>query len=247
MIALLGLRDPFFGNLEPEKAALPIYDIFLNVLMIPNNVLFFRSHFGELALIIPPTWSLGLEMTFYIIFPFILLKNFRNMVFVVSVSIFLLSQFSVINPMVWGYTLLPGTLFYFLLGSLLFDHSESENKKMVFIASGAGAVILMITLLTENFKVAANFEMITALIVGPMLVFMTKNFRHKFDDFLGNISYGLFLVHYIVIKITHHFYPNTDGFILLGVVTGVSVILATIGYEIVEKPAVVFRRQLRKY
>jgi peptidoglycan/LPS O-acetylase OafA/YrhL len=91
--------------------------------------------FGVSSLwILPPAWSLGLEMCFYLVIPFLLVFKWRGAAFALSVGVFVLACFGYINTDYYGYRLLPGVLFMFLCGSYLY---KANSKGLVVVAATA--------------------------------------------------------------------------------------------------------------
>lgn len=75
---------------------------------------------AEINQLIPSAWTLGLEIQFYIVLPF-LLRRFKPYLLLYSIFIFSFASFGILDRGLFGYYLLPGTLFIFLSGSLLYD------------------------------------------------------------------------------------------------------------------------------
>jgi peptidoglycan/LPS O-acetylase OafA/YrhL len=71
-------------------------------------------------MIIPQAWSLGLELSFYAIIPFLIIyRPLAKWSVAISIGIFALAFFGIISPDTYGYRLLPGTLFIFFAGTAM--------------------------------------------------------------------------------------------------------------------------------
>ena len=90
----------------------------LNIPILPLGL---YMYWDDGALVIPQAWSLGLEMTFYLIMPWIVRYFSLRMIttlMVLSIGVFLAAYAGRIDSDWYGYRLLPGTLFIFITGAL---------------------------------------------------------------------------------------------------------------------------------
>jgi len=93
-----------------------IYDWLVNIMIVPLDFNMWRS--ATYFILIPPAWSLGLEIQFYVLAPWILRLEstmFAKIV-LLSAMVWCAAQVNLINTDIWGYRFLPGTLFMFLTG-----------------------------------------------------------------------------------------------------------------------------------
>lgn len=218
-----------------------------NVLIVPLNYSMF-NHAAEFTLI-PPAWSLGAEIQFYFILPFILLFSIRKPVIGISLGVFLCAVFGLIDTGWYGFRLLPGVLFIFLIGSLLFDHRK-EIQTRLFSTPLLRTIFLSLALLTAVLVVTQhifdgyNREVLLGLALGIVVIsLLAHRPRKPLDEFFGNISYGVFLNHFLV-KWTV-FNGVVSGFSIVFYV-GLSMFLATIIYYLAERPILKARKDLRR-
>ena len=182
------------------------------------NVFMIQSWIPEKALTLnPPGWSLSVEMLFYISFPFLANRIYtkKNLkINTVSIILFwLISQILfhlIVNEIfkIPNYTdkdMLYFPLLHvneFLIGNLaglFFIHKLKDYKKNNFpyILS---LVLLLILLL--KFPIGLNFHNgLLALLFVPLLLliasdngFMTRLFSKKIFVFLGEISFGIYIL-----------------------------------------------------
>ncbi|MDD5460626.1 MAG: acyltransferase [Methylococcales bacterium] len=202
LIWLDGAQSPFLAT-QPG-----LFDWLANVLIIPLN---FYMYTGQDAFtLIPPAWSLGAEMQFYLIAPLLLSQKLFNllMVFGLSLGIFALAQLQILDTDYYGYRLIPGVLFIFLLGALheLSCRHRAVHKLLVILW------LLNFTYLLWLFTVAQhlpyNEEVALGLMIAmPLLALLNRPKTDKqygsiatyFDRRLGALSYGVFLYHFPVI------------------------------------------------
>tara|TARA_B100000989_G_scaffold27297_1_gene17635 strand:+ start:83 stop:1078 length:996 start_codon:yes stop_codon:yes gene_type:complete len=216
------------------------YKIFDNIFGIPEDYF---------IIINPPTWSLGLEVTFYLIIPFILIKykKYLNLFFIISLLFFILIFLFKFNADLLGYRLIPGTLFIFLIGSFLY-YNENSQKKIIF-----GMLLIMILfsfLIFFNKEYQSVFylkEVVFGIILGTIVLSKIKKIKsNKLDLFFGNISYGIFLNHYFIIKIIEKKFNLTSGsFVVLSFVILISILLSIFSYYFIEKRTTMFRKKIR--
>lgn len=225
--------------------------LLFNLLIIPLDFFMFDPSI-QTATLIPPAWSLGAELQFYLLFP-LLLAWPRTLLPVTwaSVGIFGLAMLGVVHSDWYGYRLLPGVLFMFLTGCLLFRARTSLAAARWTVAiyatvAALGAAAWWTHGLTED-KTA---ECLTGYLVGVPIVFALSRLatRHV-DDVLGWASYGTFLVHNLVM-----FVMESLGILprlierneFMAVAIAISIAVGWAGYFLVERPVVAFRRGLRR-
>jgi len=227
-----------------------ILDAVRNVVIVPMNYYMFNRA-NEFALI-PPSWSLGAEVQFYVVLPFLLLftgGTVRMLALALSLVLYLFAAFGVVNSEWFGYRLLPGVLFMFLAGSLLYDahHSTSLRRRRVFVggmlAFAGGVAILLAN--AGTLGLPYNRETLLGLAIGVVaLNALGRRARHPVDEALGNLSYGVFLNHFAVQWMLFRGVVTSPVAILVYI--GTSVAMAAVLYRSVERPVLNLRRHLRR-
>ncbi len=229
-------RSPSAGNLVE------------NFLVVPLNFYMFNDSM-RFALV-PPAWSLGAEIQFYIVFPFILLANARTALLAASAVVYGLAVFGVLNPDWFGYRLLPGVLFMFLAGSCLYDLSQPRAGRGALARFQAlvlclAALVALALAVTGNLSVAVNRETLLGLAFGiPLVLAAASRPSGPIDEYLGHLSYGVFLNHFFVRWA--FFGDQVSGMASVFAYLGGSILLAVAGYHAVERPALAWRKRLRK-
>lgn len=226
------------------------FNIISNLLVVPQNYYMFNnaSDFN----LVPTSWSLGAEIQFYLVLPFVLLFNLRKTVIIFSLLVYLCAAFGLINSDWFGYRLLPGVLFMFFLGSLLFDlHQQNQSaahrdhgKHLVYVAIATIAVLAVVLVYGHKINLPYNRETLLGLIIGLFVLHtFARRARHSLDEAIGNLSYGVFLNQYLVKWA--FFGGQVSG--LRNVVAYLATLLfiAVVMYFVVEKPILGFRRKLR--
>lgn len=244
-IALAGLGVWLLGFASPYLAALTVKGMAANLLVVPLDFFMYDADISRWMLI-PQAWSLGLELTFYLLFPFIIIRRYRGVCTVLSLIVWSLAAWGWLDTDAWGYRLLPGTLFMFLLGSYIYDAPKLDRRHVAVKVWLCLAVAAW--LLAEQGKLGQlyTFEVVVGLMLGvPILFGLAKLRRHPWDDRLGNMSYGVFLSHFIGIWLSEALHIEA-GFYAVAFVLAVSVSMAFVGYELVESPVLRWRHRLRK-
>jgi len=198
--------------------------------------------------IIPVAWSLGLELTFYIVIPLVIIyfKNYIKYFFLFSLILFLIVFIFSYKNDALGYRLLPGTFFIFLIGSYLY-YSKTGIRKIVLFTLVIFIILFIITYSNVNsiyYKTIYNKEIISAIILGTLtLNYIKKKKSNKIDIFFGNLCYGIFLNHFFIIRIFEKYFTLSYNNIIL--VIFLSIILSYISFTFIENNASKIRKKIR--
>jgi len=206
--------------LLPQSFANLGQSILANIFFISNFLFFYQSNYWEFPIHTKPllhTWSLSLELQFYI---FILLifffrnKIIRNIILCLSISIILLlfpdrfnfnENFS--KNFFNDYFLIFGRLWEFLIGSLtaifLNIKGQFKNCKINDFFKITGIILLLISLTSINS--AKNYPNLLTLlpVTGTAMILLSSKTNNNYFIFnnsilihLGKISYSLYLWHF---------------------------------------------------
>lgn len=177
--------------------------------------------------VIPPAWSLDIEMQFYILIPFLwgvflkFNKVGKILLLIASGLIWLNFSFHFIDtginikPTIFSY------LFYFSLGMLLYFVPDIFSKKFVYLGLFlfVSIVILHYGLPTLKIKVIEKtdidyFEQLNLLLPLLIIPFISYNLKVKSntrDRYYGNLSYAIYLCHWVLI-IPYNYYSQNLNF-----------------------------------
>lgn len=240
--------------IHPQTEFLKIRPGLLNYLenlsVVPLNYYMF-NHSDDFTLV-PPAWSLGAEIQFYLVFPILLLTGAVPVRFsiVSSALIYLLASFGYIDSDWFAYRLLPGVLFMFLLGSVLYDvHQRPDRGRrgwmlVAAVVIGSGAMAEGLTL-SHKLALPYNEETLTGLVLGVVAVNTLGNRRRQIiDDAIGNLSYGVFLSHFLVLWVV--FDSRVVGIPAAAGYLAASLAVAAVTYRLVERPALALRKRFRR-
>jgi peptidoglycan/LPS O-acetylase OafA/YrhL len=216
---------------------------------IVANFLVFPFHFlwvNDLAgcLLVPPAWSLGVEVMFYAAVPFIFVFRLRGAAMVASIAVFVLAYLGVIDTGYHGYRAITGTMFIFLCGSYLFTRQNRTERVIPWVIFAGALIGLAGTLQFPSSNVLYTRSVLVGVAVAVPALFVL-GFRRtgKWDAFAGHVSYGVFLNHFVVIWALAGFgLARGERFMLVAIFgTAASII----SFLLVERPIQMIRRSLR--
>ncbi len=196
--------------------------------------------------ILPPAWSLGLELFFYSLIPFLLVLKIRGLCLTLSILVFIAACLGYLHTDFWGYRLLPGVLFIFLCGSYLYDNSRRQQIVIWATSLFAFATFSLIFLGIIP-RAPFNTEVTAGIAFAiPAVRWLSSLSYSKMDEFLGNISYGVFLNHFIYIYLA-----QTLGHFELTATSATTILLLSIltslfSYRLVERPILKMRHIIRQ-
>ncbi|MEP6927091.1 MAG: acyltransferase [Ginsengibacter sp.] len=241
----------FIFGITFEKSSIPFY-IFLaaNVPFIIGKTLPFLAHY----------WSLGVEEQFYLFFPQLAKQSNRRLFKIVSLLIvFFLSLKFVfwILKRKYGFELpflaITVTRFHIMLigvaGAILY---YNKNQKFLLLATHKAIQIFswscMLLIAINKFHIASvlDTELISILSVFLIIGQITKknhiiNLENKFFDFIGKISYGVYVLHPLLIFYFGKLFGRFNSDSLFNYITiyflliSITIIIAYISYEFYEK------------
>ena len=218
------------------------------LLLFPLN--FYRLFPDDMLL--PQTWSLGLEAFFYAVFPLVLIGRMRLAATILSFAIYLAAYAGVIDTDLYAYRYLPGTLFIFLTGSHLQHASTALERWMPMAFYGAASCLLVLAALLPRFGTSPNQDVLVGLMIGICMVTLLKRADRPSvaNGLAGDLSYGIFLNHNLIFASLGLITPAVDAdgwatmpqFIL---VCAVSTLLSYASFVALEKPLIAWRHRWR--
>lgn len=195
----------------------------------------------KIFLLLPPAWSLGLELTFYLAFPFLL--GSRLLLWAATLgglAVAFLAAQGMLDSDIWGYRLLPGTLPFFVLGHAIY---RRDPALLAAILSGLSACALA-AWWGGRMALPWNNAILAGWLIGTPLVFGLSFLRARgWDTALGNASYGCYLAHWLPMSLTrahHGDWAWSCGVALCAAILGAG------GFWLVEAPITRLRRRLRR-
>ena len=238
-------------------------DILLNLSMLqswfPSKALSFNV----------PAWSLSVEMFFYTSFPLLINKIYAGKtlksIFLIVLSVFVVSQlifhFLIFSNYYQGYPSFSHSLsFYFpllhinefLIGNLAgfwFIHKKQiRSNNLLLLVLFALLLVLLVADLPVNFH-----NGLLAILFVPIIVLLSSNkslitrvFKNKIFVFLGEISYGIYILQFPVFSwcksVLKHF-EITNAHVVFYIGLTILIALSALSYTYVERP---LRKRINK-
>ena len=213
------------------------------------NFLVFPFHFhwvNELWRCMPiqQAWSLGVEVMFYAAVPILFAFSLRGAAMAASIVFFVLAYLGVIDTVSHGHQWITGTMFIFLCGSYLFTRRTQVERVIPWVIFAGALVGLAGTVLFPSVNVPHTRSVLVGIAVAvPALYLLGFRVSGKWDAFAGNVSYGVFLNHFLAIwAIAALPLALGERFVLVALL---STIAAALSFVLVERPVQLIRRSLR--
>lgn len=213
-----------------------------------------KIHFAELPvycfLLVPQAWTIGYEMMFYLIAPFLVRRKAGLLVAMLSASLllrcWLYGRGFDFDP--WNYRFFPTELAFFLAGAVAYRAygylSGFEERKVVLRAvtlSIFAATLLYPYVSDFPFKQWAYYALFVSAIPFVFLLFR----GNKVDQWIGELSYPIYISHRIFIMIGEHFLKNHLAW--LGVFTAAaSIVFSLLLIRVIIRPIEGYRSRRLK-
>ena len=200
-------------------------------------------------------WSLGLELSFYLLVPFVLTRSTRLIVVVMSLSFalraWLLHLGLAMDP--WTYRFFPTELAWFLAGSLAYrvyaNSAERPRNASVQYVLFAAAVIYLLCFPFIPLEFNTSKLVFYLILLVALGAIFDLSRRSRVDNFLGLLSYPIYCVHILVLSLLvpqMKFFHVSSGFwdTLLSYLLSAAV--AALIYFLIEKPVDRYREKYKR-
>ena len=221
------------------------YGAALNVLTLPLSL---AQLIGLQCQYLPQAWSLGLELSFYLVVPFLIyFPRIAIAAALLSLSIFIAALARHFNFETYAYRTLPGTLFIFMVGMSFASRSRYVKVFPILVWLASAAMMAVIWSSPELGTQPYSKEILAGMLIGiPVIAVLKGRDSTRLDQLFGNLSYGIFLDHVLFINVLHRllgftFSSSQQLFVLIDI----SIIASYATYRLIERPVLEMRRQLR--
>jgi peptidoglycan/LPS O-acetylase OafA/YrhL len=193
-------------------------------------------------LLIQPAWSIGIELWFYLLVPF--LARWRTS----SVVILAITSLAVRLGMEWtapwsSYFFFPANLCFFLWGMLAYRIYRSERYVRVATQPRVKVIFFVVVAaiaLRQYIPFYRNYDWRLYLLFGATLPFLFQASKDwRLDRWIGNLSYPIYVIHACVLLFLKVGYGVDYGLITVLFSTIVSLVLLFA----VEQPLERFRQR----
>jgi peptidoglycan/LPS O-acetylase OafA/YrhL len=199
-----------------------------------------------------PVWSLGIELCFYLLAPFVVGLRLPTLMFLFGSALALrvTLYLSGVPLLPWRYFFFPADLVFFLMGSLSYRlYAWARDKPIAKrLGWGAGIVILVWTISPRLWTAPDQDQLlpwsfyVCVAVCTPFLFALTSDW--KVDNLLGQLSYPIYLSHVPVI-----YWVNfvSEGALDKGLVATVfTLALSAALYAIVDRPIERIRKRIKQ-
>lgn len=230
LVALAAIFFPFYGgNVAQLYKSIPnaaeMFLVLSNIFIfgqdwvmflgVKADALHFTGNFRDSdyllfqGLLVPQAWSLGVELCFYLIAPFVL-KRRMAVVFVFLSScfartLFYLTGHGAADP--WTYRFFPFELALFMLGSIsqhfFLPFWRRVQERMAWSGLGGVIFLVMACVLFQFNQVSDLYKSVVLFAVFAMLLPLAFIFQggSRTDRFLGELSYPVYVGHLLVFSL----------------------------------------------
>jgi peptidoglycan/LPS O-acetylase OafA/YrhL len=189
-------------------------------------------------LLVPPSWSIGLELWFYLLAPFLVLWRTRWLLSLALISL------TVRLAMEWhapwsSYFFFPANLCFFVWGMLIYRIYRTKlyasiatrpRSRLIFSATVAAVVFRQYIPFYRNYDWILYFLFSATL---PFLFQASKQWR--LDRWIGNLSYPVYLIHASVLLLLKIGYGIDGGLITIACSTIAALVLLVAVEQPMEK------------
>lgn len=233
-------------------------------LAIEGNEIIFTKSFSKndlplySGLLVPQAWTLGVEISFYLLAPLII-KSRRILFFTlvcslcIRIALFLIGLGSQ-DP--WVYRFFPAELSFFILGALSHQalvpayKSFIPQDKLLIITNVSTYFLILLTStywlipLNNIIKIILLFTCFTLFL--PFTFFFTES--NRWDKHIGDLSYPIYISHMLVILVMtflFDFVGIKNNLFLSILVILFTVIFSLLLNNFIAKPIEILRKKLK--
>lgn len=161
--------------------------------------LFTRDYFYHFFMYVGPAWTIEVEFVFYAIAPFVVRRDIKWTVVILISSLFARFLAVRLGFTAYGdaYDFPPFEMTFFMTGSLAYRaYAQLRGQASTWIVIYSYAAFITIALLSAFYlrlPYARPIYLLAACISLPGIVLIGR--RNPFDNFLGELSYPIYLLH----------------------------------------------------
>jgi peptidoglycan/LPS O-acetylase OafA/YrhL len=208
-------------------------------------------------LLIPQAWTLGVEISLYILAPLLFIKKFKYLfIFFIGsllVRIYLIQHGQFDDP--WNYRFFPSELALFMMGAVsycIYSKIQFDSNPQLFNLIGKCLATLIIGFIfffpniqaSYDFKKGLFYLLLATAI--PFIFYCSKS--NKWDRFIGELSYPMYLVWALRIDVVGPIvrFFNLTSESAIGVVSyGYIILMSVLIHLYVERPFEKIRARFR--
>lgn len=256
-LAVAGNWQPLFALHWPDLAffvgsqiLIVGQDLYL-FLFVSNGALAFTAHYTDVSdplytfAPIPQAWTLGLEIYFYLLAPFLVRRGplFIAGMIAASLALRMLLQCAFgLSGQPWSFRFFPSEIALFMAGSLGYylyaskDEAQRRLARTLLLLAAACLFVALAINRWDGIPRLASLSLLALVIVGvPRLFEMTRDIA--WDRYIGELSYPLYVCHFLF---GWMLMPNTLPGVYLAIVLSLGASVAL--YHLIDKPIDAWRQ-----
>jgi len=261
-----GKFQPYIDHFDSLNVVSFLFLIFSNIMIIFQDIvmflgldtatgwLFFTADYSQTDpmlhrfLIIPQAWTIGVEITFYLIAPFLVRRKIAIICVLVFLSlllrILLLSNGLKYDP--WSYRFFPTELMFFLLGTIayhVYKKVDTLNIRTGYLKLNYYFILLFtlsFSFIPLPFLVKVMLYLMVFFVSVPFIFILSK--KWKKDRYIGELSYPIYISHLLVLMIVKELNIPLIGELGL-VVTVLTILLSIVLNEVIAKKIELIRQR----
>jgi peptidoglycan/LPS O-acetylase OafA/YrhL len=207
-----------------------------------------------------PSWTIGVELAFYLIAPFVCRRWYTlAALFVAGTAVRLVIGSSGVGQDPWTYRFAPAEMMLFATGGLMFFATRwlKPLGPRPWFRAGAWSLVAVLAVCTVLRAWILTFPAVYAqlswfsvtlwlldpfflgmvAIACPIMFYGTRN---KVDSFIGELSYPMYICHFIVGSFMPYLYGHYGNLVYVAVVVAISIGL----HLVIERPMERVRKRL---
>lgn len=197
-------------------------------------------------------WSISLEIQFYLSAPFIILGALRSkapkfLIFTLIIVSLILSSIYMYRNDAASFYMLPMRLWEFLIGGFVFLLNKKDfsgvSSNTIVIVRNFSFTVLVLAMSTNALSSISSFANVFICLCTSIVLFQVeRNSRIGIYSsppmiFVGNISYSLYLSHFVVFFLFENYFVNNQwAFSSLSLSIFITVLISLFSYYVIEKP-----------
>ena len=207
-------------------------------------------------MLIPPAWSLSLELCFYAIAPWVLRWRTRWILALISISMMIRITlwYAGLRVDPWSYRFFPSEAGLFFAGALAYrliyrrPQLQKPSLKVKLLQAGAYPAVALYPLYDSSHGVffsATKLLYLAYMVVAIPMLFRTTC-EMSLDRKLGELSYPLYLCHFSIVQVLNHFSSTLGVVSRVSLAIGLSCGVAFGCVVVLERPLDLFRQSRLK-
>lgn len=210
------------------------------------------------AYIVPGAWSIGNEMVYYALTPFLfIIYNYRrllgNILLIFTLFIGLYFSFKLLNSNIilakqWSIYINPfNNFFFYVMGVAIyynFNKLKINSTLNVLMLIMAISLFCFLPFKGDQISIVTGFNRIIFILLCFIIVLCFYKLKNQLPvsiseylETLGIATYGIYIIHPIIYSYASYFLKGTElnlGFLLFSIVVVLTIVISIISYKIFE-------------